>query len=120
MKRILLVFTVLISGLVARASEVDLSPEAAQREAAQNIQSKHQKVYVIGPIADDVVASLTPEQRVLVAALPRSSQFPGGITDVSSPKVRAYAEACNQEIARRIKAAFDKFTKEQTGKDAAK
>jgi hypothetical protein len=74
-----------------------LSPQAAQREADRDIASGHMKLYRAGTIASTEVG-VAPEDRALVAKLPRDDRMSHGCTDPDASAHIAYARAYNREI----------------------
>jgi hypothetical protein len=79
-----------------------LSPQAAQREARDDIARGHMKLYRAGTYASYEVG-VEPADRPLVAKLPRDNRLSHGCTDPHASEHIAYARAYNREIVRYLR-----------------
>ena len=79
-----------------------LSPQAAEREARDDITRGHMKLYRAGTQACFEVG-VEEADRLLVAQLPRDDRVCGGCTDPHASEHIAYARAYNREIVRYIR-----------------
>ncbi len=79
-----------------------LSPEAAAREAWNDIASDRMKIYLAGTRATSEVG-VEPEDRELVRKVPRNRSLPSGCDDPNASAAVEYARAYNIRIVRYLR-----------------
>ena len=99
---LLAVVTTLVPSCASTPVFGSLSPQAAAREAWNDIASGRMKLYRAGTEASYEVG-VEPEDQELVRKLPRNDSLPSGCTNPNASAAVEYARAYNVRIVRYLR-----------------